>query len=108
MLVMGRGEEASGGGERSSNLANCFEAIVGATVLDRGIESPLGRVPAAIAEAHQVQAGQPGTLRELAPQRAELLRIRDLHGVEDDEERTSVDANAAAIVERWRASTSGQ
>ncbi len=38
ILVMGRGEEASGGSERSSNLANCFEALVGATVLDRGIE----------------------------------------------------------------------
>ncbi len=37
-LVMGRGEEASGGAERSSNLANGFEALVGAVVLDRGIE----------------------------------------------------------------------
>lgn len=37
MLVMGRGEEASGGAERSSNLANGFEALMGAVVLDQGI-----------------------------------------------------------------------
>ncbi len=37
LLVMGRGEEASGGADRSSNLANGFEALVGAVVLDKGI-----------------------------------------------------------------------
>lgn len=37
LLVMGRGEEASGGASRSSNLANGFEALVGAVVLDQGI-----------------------------------------------------------------------
>lgn len=37
LLVMGRGEEASGGAGRSSNLANGFEALVGSVVLDRGI-----------------------------------------------------------------------
>lgn len=39
LLVMGRGEEASGGAERSSNLANGFEALIGAIVLDRGVET---------------------------------------------------------------------
>lgn len=38
LLVLGRGEHASGGAERSSNLANGFEALVGAVVLDRGIK----------------------------------------------------------------------
>lgn len=38
MLVMGRGEEASGGPHRSSNLANGFEALVGAVVLDQGVD----------------------------------------------------------------------
>lgn len=37
LLTMGRGEEASGGRTRSSNLANGFEALVGAVVLDRGV-----------------------------------------------------------------------
>jgi ribonuclease-3 len=35
-LVMGRGEAASGGADRSSNRANAFEAVVGAVLLDRG------------------------------------------------------------------------
>ncbi len=38
VLVMGRGEAVSGGATRSSNLANGFEALVGALVLDQGLE----------------------------------------------------------------------
>lgn len=37
-LVMGRGETGSGGADRSSNLANGFEALVGALVLDCGVQ----------------------------------------------------------------------
>jgi ribonuclease III len=33
-VMMGRGEEASGGRERNSTLADCFEALVGAIYLD--------------------------------------------------------------------------
>ena len=35
-LVMGRGEEAAGGSERPSNLADVFEAVVGAIYVDQG------------------------------------------------------------------------
>jgi len=38
-LMMGRGEEASGGRERSSTLADAFEAVVGAIYLDGGFEA---------------------------------------------------------------------
>ncbi len=37
-LLLGRGEELSGGRERSSNLADAFEAILGAVYIDGGIE----------------------------------------------------------------------
>jgi len=35
-LLMGRGEEATGGRNKSSNLEACFESIVGALFLDQG------------------------------------------------------------------------
>ncbi|MDA1279250.1 MAG: ribonuclease III [Chloroflexi bacterium] len=35
-LVMGNGEEMAGGAERLSNLADAFEAVVGAVYVDRG------------------------------------------------------------------------
>src|SRR5881392_4429075 len=37
-LLMGRGEEASGGRERTSTLADAFEALIGALYLDGGLE----------------------------------------------------------------------
>jgi ribonuclease-3 len=36
---MGRGEASSGGADRASNLANAFEALVGALFLDQGFEA---------------------------------------------------------------------
>jgi len=36
LLVMGRGEVAGGGRDRGSNLADAFEAVVGAVLLDGG------------------------------------------------------------------------
>lgn len=38
-LLMSRGEEASGGRERDSLLANALEAVIGAIYLDRGFEA---------------------------------------------------------------------
>lgn len=40
-LLLGRGEEATGGRERSRNLASALEALVGALVLDRGYDPAL-------------------------------------------------------------------
>ncbi|MBI2864249.1 MAG: ribonuclease III [Chloroflexi bacterium] len=38
-LFLGKGEQASGGGERPLILASAFEAVVGAIYLDRGLET---------------------------------------------------------------------
>ncbi|MBI4202138.1 MAG: ribonuclease III [Chloroflexi bacterium] len=43
-LIMGAGEEARGGRDRDSNLADAFEALVGAVLLDRGYPSARGVV----------------------------------------------------------------
>jgi ribonuclease-3 len=37
-ILMGRGEESSGGRERTSTLADTFEALIGALYLDGGLE----------------------------------------------------------------------
>jgi ribonuclease-3 len=37
-LIMGRGEDASGGRERTSTLGDAFEALIGAIYLDSGLE----------------------------------------------------------------------
>jgi len=36
-LLLGRGEESSGGREKASNLANAMEALIGALYLDQGL-----------------------------------------------------------------------
>ncbi|MDO8691976.1 MAG: ribonuclease III [Dehalococcoidia bacterium] len=43
-LLMGKGEEASGGRQRPANLANVMEAILGAAYLDHGLEAVRGIV----------------------------------------------------------------
>jgi len=43
-LRMGRGEEASGGRERITNLCGAFEAVVGALYIDQGLDAVRGFV----------------------------------------------------------------
>lgn len=40
-LLMGRGEEASGGRDRDSTLADALEAVIGAMYLDAGLETAM-------------------------------------------------------------------
>ena len=49
-LVLGKGEEASGGRQRPSNLAAAFEALVGALLLDQGYEAAEAFVLGALAD----------------------------------------------------------
>ncbi|OPX34667.1 ribonuclease III [candidate division KSB1 bacterium 4484_188] len=39
LILINKGEEKSGGRHRQSNLANTFEAVIGAIYLDRGLET---------------------------------------------------------------------
>ena len=49
-LVMGKGEAEIGGAERDSNLANAFEALLGALFLDEGYEAARGFALRALSE----------------------------------------------------------
>lgn len=53
-LSMGKGEQASGGRERPSNLATVFEALVGAIFLDQGYEAARAFVLAALTAEQSV------------------------------------------------------
>lgn len=59
-IRLGRGEEASGGREKDSLLANTFEAVVGAVYLDRGIEAVANALVPLFEHkiADEVEAGQ--------------------------------------------------
>jgi ribonuclease-3 len=73
-LLLGRGEESSGGREKSSILADCLEAVIGAVYLSAGVEGArlfvlelLGPHIAAIAS--EARLGDPkNRLQELAAQ----------------------------------------
>lgn len=59
VLLLGRGEAGTGGRDRDSNLADAFEAVVGALYLDGGLESARSFVLRALApELAAVRAGQ--------------------------------------------------
>ena len=49
-LRLGRGEHATGGREREGNLERAYEAVVGAVLLDRGLEAVRGFVVETLAD----------------------------------------------------------
>ena len=53
-LRLGRGEEATGGREREGNLERAFEAVVGAVLLDRGLEAAAAFVRESLREEFSV------------------------------------------------------
>jgi ribonuclease III len=59
-IRLGRGEEASGGRDKDSLLANTFEAVVGAVYLDRGIDAVADALIPLFEKkiAEEVEAGQ--------------------------------------------------
>ncbi len=70
-LLMGRGEEASGGRSRISTLADAFEALIGAIYLDGGLEDAkkfiLSQAQAGLAQLEEepVDINPKGHLQEL-------------------------------------------
>jgi len=70
-LLMGRGEESSGGRARASTLADAFEALIGAVYLDGGLDETrkflLTRMKAELAQLAEepVDINPKGNLQEL-------------------------------------------
>ena len=58
-LLLGRGEEAAGGRERAANLADLFEALVGAICIDRGLTAARKFIMQAIGSEMKNLRGRP-------------------------------------------------
>ncbi|MHB8296599.1 MAG: ribonuclease III [Acidimicrobiales bacterium] len=78
-LLLGKGEDASGGREKPSILADAMEAVIGAAYLDGGWEKARALVLGLLGEHMEQAAAGPGgqdyktRLQELAAQRFEEL-----------------------------------
>jgi ribonuclease-3 len=105
-LLMGRGEEASGGRERPSNLAAAFEAVVGALLLDQGYEAAREFVLRALAEKlaaasrHGVPTNPKSMLQELVQSKGKpspVYRIVEMAG-EDQAHLFTAEAVVADVV----------
>ena len=58
-LLLGRGEEATGGRERDGNLERAYEALLGALLLDQGLEAVRAFVDRTLAaEFDAIEAGE--------------------------------------------------
>lgn len=62
MLLLGRGEEATGGRIREGNLERVFEAVVGAVMLDAGLQAARDFAQRALREEFAALDGDPGVL----------------------------------------------
>lgn len=58
-VMMGKGEEATGGRERASTLADAFESVMGAVYLDGGLEEAKKAITKTCAEAIERVAKSP-------------------------------------------------
>ena len=76
-LLLGQGEEASGGRDRDRNLAGAMEAVIGATLLDRGEEEARALVLRLLGPRMEA-LGDAGAERDAKSALQELLQGRGL------------------------------
>ena len=94
LLLLGRGEELSGGREKPSLLADTFEALIGAIYLDGGIENARRFVLTHLSglietEAGRAELGDPkNRLQELANRRGDPAPRYIVEGRGPDHDRS--------------------
>ncbi|MFQ5934124.1 MAG: ribonuclease III [Dehalococcoidia bacterium] len=74
-LHLGRGEEAGGGRERSSNLARALEAVIGAILLDQGLDAARSFILAQLEDKLR-RAGREGPRKDYKSQLQERAQAR--------------------------------
>lgn len=92
-LLLGRGEESTGGREREGNLERVYEAVVGAILLDQGLEPARTFVERTLAEefasleADPAELNPKGALQQLTQNRAGRPRYELVEQSGPDHER---------------------
>jgi ribonuclease III len=92
-VLLGKGEDASGGREKPSILADAMEAVIGAVYLDGGPAPAAGLVLGLLGDRIAAAAEGPGgtdyktQLQELAARRFEQLPVYDLEAEGPDHQR---------------------
>lgn len=92
-LLLGRGEDASGGRRKASILANAVEAVIGAAYLDQGREAAAGLVLRLLGDRIADAAAGPGAedyktrLQELVIRRVGELPRYEVNGAGPDHAR---------------------
>jgi ribonuclease-3 len=97
LLRLGRTEQLSGGGDKDSILANCFEAVLGAVYLDGGLEPAIALAQRALGSS--TPGGPPPrdpktAFQEWAHARLQQTpsyRTSEDSGIEDDDARFTVE-----------------
>jgi ribonuclease-3 len=92
-VLLGKGEDASGGREKPSILADAMEAVIGAVYLDGGASAATALVLGLLRDRIAAAAEGPGgtdyktQLQELAARRFEQLPVYDLEAEGPDHQR---------------------
>ncbi len=93
-LMLGKGEQSSGGKDKPALLADAFEAILGAIYLDGGLSAAQQFVGRHLGEAIEVEVAAPGqgdaktVLQEFAVAVGYLAPVYEVEGSGPDHERT--------------------
>ena len=93
MVLLGRGEDSSGGRDKASILANTVEALIGAVYLDKGWDAAVGLVLQLLDTRIAEAAAGPGAedfktrLQELVIRRAGSLPRYEVNGTGPDHAR---------------------
>ena len=93
-VLLGKGEDQSGGREKTSILADALEAVIGAVYLDGGIAPARELVLDLLSDRIEHHAAGPGghdhktLLQEVAARRFETLPVYDVEGDGPDHQRS--------------------
>lgn len=95
-VLLGKGEEASGGRSKESILADAMEAVIGAAFVDSGLDAAADLILGLLAERIEIEAARPGKqdyktmLQEQSARSLGMVPIYEVHDSGPDHEKRFV------------------